>query len=870
MAETIRGINVQIGSDTTGLSKALSDVNKNARDIQTELRQVERLLKFDPQNTELLAQKQQLLAQAVANTEEKLSRLRSVQEQVNEQFARGEISEGQYRAYQREVAKTEQNLKSLEEQLKATEPAAKSLGERLEEAGESISRAGKKMSEAGKNLSLKVTAPITGLGAAILKTGIDFEASMSKVAAVSGATAEELEALTEQAKELGATTAFSASDAAEGMEYLARAGFSVADIMRAMPGMLDLAASAAVDLGTAADITSNIMSGFGIESEKAAMVADVLAAATSRSNTSVSTIGESMKMVAPVSASLGISMQETAAAIGLLGDAGIQGSMAGTTLRAGLLRLASPTAAVKQAMEELGLEFFDSEGKMKSLTEIIAQLETAMSGMTEQQKTSTLELLFGASAVSGFTALISAGSESLGEFTEQLFESDGAAQSMAQTMMDNARGGVEELKSALEGVAIQLSEILIPVFNEVIGVLQKVVGWFANLDKGTQKTIVIVAGLAAAIGPLLIALGAVASGITKLIPIIGVLGNALTFLATNPVGVIVTAIAGLVSGLVYLYKTNEEVREKLNVAWNFLKRTAESIFGDIQRFWEKWGSSIVELFQSIFSVVQDTVSTIFNDIKAFWDTWGGTITTLFRTIFNVLKTVFEGTWDSIKIYLETTMNVIKAIFEGAWNGIRIIIETAIGIIQNTIKLFLSVLKGDWEGAWDAIKGIVETVWEGIKKTFGNVYETMSKIGKEIIQGLVDGVKNMASKAISAAREVARGVGDAVKDFFRISSPSRLMIELGSDVGEGLALGIRQSVDVVKQQAQFLSNAAMGAIAPALETPQHNNRLAMSGAPIGGSIVQNITINSPQPLSPSETARRNLQASRQLAMEWGIR
>lgn len=144
MAETIRGINVQIGSDTTGLSKALSDVNKNARDIQTELRQVERLLKFDPQNTELLAQKQQLLAQAVANTEEKLSRLRSVQEQVNEQFARGEISEGQYRAYQREVAKTEQNLKSLEEQLKATEPAAKSLGERLEEAGESISRAGKK------------------------------------------------------------------------------------------------------------------------------------------------------------------------------------------------------------------------------------------------------------------------------------------------------------------------------------------------------------------------------------------------------------------------------------------------------------------------------------------------------------------------------------------------------------------------------------------------------------------------------------------------------------------------------------------------------------------------------------------------------
>src|SRR5690606_17105929 len=273
------------------LSKALNDVNKRARDIQSELRQVERLLKIDPKNTELLAQKQKLLGDAIANTREKLERLRAVQEQVNEQFQRGEISEGQYRAFQREVVKTEQELKKLEERLKSMEPAVKSLGERMKESGDKLKQVGERMSDIGKNLSAKVTAPLAGLGAVIAKTGMDFEAAMSEVAAISGATGDDLAALTAKAKEMGSTTKFSASEAAEALKYMAMAGWSTQQMLDGLPGVLNLAAASGEELGTVSDIVTDALTAFGMQAADAARFADILAAASSNANTNVGMMG---------------------------------------------------------------------------------------------------------------------------------------------------------------------------------------------------------------------------------------------------------------------------------------------------------------------------------------------------------------------------------------------------------------------------------------------------------------------------------------------------------------------------------------------------------------------------------------------------
>lgn len=293
-----------------------------------------------------------------------------------------------------------------------------------------------------------------GVATAAIKVGSDFEAQMSRVKAISGATGTEFEALRQQAIQLGADTAFSASSAAEGMENLAAAGFETAEIMDAMPGMLALAAASGEDLASSSDIAASTLRGFGLAASDAGHVADVLAENANRTNSSVAETGEAMKFVAPLARAAGISMEETAAAIGIMANAGIQGSQAGTTLRGALSRLSKPTKAMQEAMDELGVSFYDSDGKMKSLSDQVGMLKTAMAGMTDEQKNNYLVTLYGQESLSGMLALINEGEGALSDLTESYQNCDEAAQAAADTMQDNLAGAVEQLKGSAETLGI--------------------------------------------------------------------------------------------------------------------------------------------------------------------------------------------------------------------------------------------------------------------------------------------------------------------------------------------------------------------------------------------------------------------------------
>lgn len=295
---------------------------------------------------------------------------------------------------------------------------------------------------------------LAGMATAAIKVGSDFEAQMSRVQAISGATGEEFDQLREQAIQLGSDTAFSASQAAEGMENLAAAGFTTNEIMSAMPGMLDLAAASGEDLAASADIAASTLRGFGLEAEEAGHVADVLAENANRTNSSVAETGEAMKYIAPLARAAGISMEETAAAIGIMANAGIQGSQAGTTLRGALSRLSKPTNVMQQAMDELGVSFYDSEGKMLSLADQVGMLKSAMEGMTDEQKNNYLVTLYGQEALSGMLALINEGPGSLSSLTSAYEACDGAAQTAAATMQDNLKGAVEQLGGSAETLGI--------------------------------------------------------------------------------------------------------------------------------------------------------------------------------------------------------------------------------------------------------------------------------------------------------------------------------------------------------------------------------------------------------------------------------
>lgn len=301
-----------------------------------------------------------------------------------------------------------------------------------------------------------------------IKTGMDFEAQMSRVKAISGATGEEFAKLKEQAKQLGADTAFSATEAAEGMENLASAGFSTSEIIAAMPGMLDLAASSGEDLASSADIAASTLRGFGLEASSAGHVADVLAKNAAATNAAVADTGEAMKYVAPVAKSMGIEFEETAAAIGIMADAGIKGSQAGTTLRGALSRIAKPTKAMQETMDSLGLSFYDSNGKMKSLADITEMLETKMSGLTDEQKNQALITLFGQESLSGMMALMDRGSGEVRKLTDEYKNCDGSAKDMAKTMQDNLSGAVEEFGGSVESLGIE-------IFENIEGPLKKAV-----------------------------------------------------------------------------------------------------------------------------------------------------------------------------------------------------------------------------------------------------------------------------------------------------------------------------------------------------------------------------------------------------------
>ena len=306
-----------------------------------------------------------------------------------------------------------------------------------------------------------ITGTATALGGvsiAAIKAGSDFESQMSRVQAISGATGSEFNKLKEQAIQLGADTAFSSSQAAAGMENLAAAGFTTSEIMDAMPGLLDLAAASGEDLASSSDIAASTLRGFGLEAADAAHVADVLAANANKTNSSVADTGEAMKYVAPLARAAGLSLEETAAAIGIMANAGIQGAQAGTTLRGSISRLSSPTKEMSECMDSLGISFYDSEGKMKSLSEQIRMMKDATAGMTDEQKNNVLVTLYGQEALSGMLALMNEGDGALTELTHAYENCDGSAKATAETMQDNLSGALDQLSGSAETLGIVFYE----------------------------------------------------------------------------------------------------------------------------------------------------------------------------------------------------------------------------------------------------------------------------------------------------------------------------------------------------------------------------------------------------------------------------
>lgn len=592
---TIKGLTLEIGGNVTPLNKALGEVNSTSRDLQKELREVERLLKLDPHNTELVAQKQKILAESVSNTKDKLDTLKEAERQAQEQFKKGDITEEQYRAIQREVTKTEQELKKLEGKIKDTNNQWKESAKAMEDFGN-------KATDVGKTMTKKVTLPLMLMGAAAVKTGMDFEQSMSKVQAMSGATEDDMIRLEKAARDAGASTSKSAGDAADALTYMALAGWDVNTSIEGLMPVLRLSEAGQIDLATASSLVTDSMSAMGIEVDQLENYLDIVTQTARNSNTDIDQMAAAYLGVGGVLRGLGIPLEESAVSLGMMANAGIKGSESGTKLNKILLNLTAPVGRAKEAMDKLNLTAFNMDGSFKGLDNILFELKDKTQDLTTEQQNMYLSMIAGSANIDGMNALMNGLDDSYDSLKDSVMSADGALNEVAKTMQDNAKGKLIQLGSALQEAGLKIYDVLEPAITWLIEALQKLVSWFDELDPTIQIIIVVVGVLVAAIGPLLLVIGFMATGISAvmgamvaLTPVVTALGAVFTLLS-GPVGIIIAIVAALALGISHLWKTNEGFRDAVTGIWTKIKNgmttAIDAIMGPISFLIEKTKSAI--------------------------------------------------------------------------------------------------------------------------------------------------------------------------------------------------------------------------------------------------------------------------------------
>ena len=671
----------------------------------------------------------------------------------------------------------------------AQDEADKSSKNLATKIGSNFSGIGKSLTTAGSSLTKSVTLPIVGAGGAIIKLSADFESAMSKVSAISGATGSDLDKLNAKAQEMGAKTKFSATESAEAFTYMAMAGWKTEDMLQGIDGIMSLAAADGLDLATTSDIVTDALTAFGMSAGESGHFADVLAKASSNANTNVSMLGESFKYVAPVAGALGYTAEDTAIALGLMANAGIKGSQGGTALRGSLSRLIKPTDDAAALMKKYNIELANSDGTMKPLIEVMKTLRTNMGSLSAEEQSFAAANIFGQEAMSGMLSIINASDKDFEKLTNEIYNADGAAQQMSETMLDNLGGQITILKSSLEGLALQFGEIILPYVKQFVEWVQNLVLKFQELSPQQKEQVVKWAAIAAAIGPCLLIVGKLTTSIggtitafSKLPGLMTNVGKSFTAVQTGfknisegftlaksgyaglaaeaggagtKIGVamagvsastaiafaaIIAAIALVVGAFVSLWKNNEEFRDKITGIWNQVKET-----------FTNFTQGIVDRLNSLgfdFKNITDV-------IKAVWQGFCNFLAPIFIYVFQQVANAFEFITKSILNTLDFWIAIFKGDWEGAWNAIKAQFENTWNFIKNTFTNVLNGMKGildvvlgwfgtNWSECWNAIKSTTVSVWNGIV----NAIKTPIEKAKGIVKGAIDAIKGFFGFKVS--------------------------------------------------------------------------------------------------------------------------
>lgn len=731
------------------------------------------------------------------------------------------------------VKKASSGIKDLKKNFDSNAASVTKHNSAISSAGDGLASLAKKA--LGVVSAYAGVSAIWNFGKDAVKTGMEFEQGMAQVQAISGATGSEFTALRDKAKEMGATTKFTAIESAEAMKYMGMAGWNSAQMIDGIAGIMNLAAASGEQLGSVSDIVTDSLTAFGLKAADSAHFADVLAMAATKSNTNVSMLGESFKFVAPVAGAMGYTFEDTTTALGIMANSGIKASEAGTSLRSVMTRLAKPTKEVYKAFDALNLQATNSDGSMKSLSTLVPELQTKFRGLTAEEKGRYATMLAGKNAMSGLLALVNASTDDWNSLSSSIANADGTAQSMADTMNDTVSGKLTLLQSQFEGVKIAmfdglgsskfkdaigiagelltditptLNNIAIWLGDRIAGAIEKTsntISWLKNnlnsLSNSLSYLSPVIYGVVGAIGTYNVITG-IKNGLTAIsvattgleaeafaglsisqlaaVSSAGLLTSAQTALnaafIASPIGWIVVGIGLVIAAVVLLYKKCSWFRD-------FVHKMFKSVTDWMKSTWSEIKSSLAPLVAAIKGAFEEALGAI----EAFW---------------NIVKPYFVMGWNNIKAILSVVSVHLKGLFGilGAYIKARIKMAIALftavwSTIRGIFSVVKSVLTGDWQGAWEGIKGIVgawvayfRTVWEGIKSVFASVV-------------------NWFGNTFAAAWEAIKAVFSNVTEFFQSiwNIIKKMFDAVGITISESISAKFKSTLNAVFSFAGGLIN-----------------------------------------------------------------
>lgn len=813
----IKGLTIEINGDSTKLTKALSQVDKALKTTQTNLKDVDKLLKLDPGNTELLRQKQQLLGDAIGQTKDRLTQLKDAQSQI----ARGTA---EWDALQREIVETEQNLNSLEKSFNdfgsVASQKAQVIGQKFQEAGEKIQAIGEKIkgvgdkiSSIGSDLTAKVTAPIVGALGASAKAAMDFENAMAKVSTIADTSQVSIKDLTTQITNLSNETGIAAGDIAENVYNAISAGQETGDAVNFVGSAAKLAAAGFTDSASALDVLTTTLNAYGMEAKDVTKVSDILIQTQNMGKTTVGELAGYMGKVIPTAKGAGVEIEQVAAAYSKLTANGIKTADSTTYLNSMLNELNKSGTKVSKALEETaGKSFGDMMKEGASLADVLNVLQEAADKSGVQ-----FSDMWSSSEAGKAAAVIHDTTNKLGDFNaavEQMKKAGGATEEAfgkMDTTSRQAQIALNEIKNSAIELGNTVLTIVAPYFEKFVGKIKEVTEWFNNLDDSQKEMGVKIAGIVAAVGPVLVVVGKVVSSIGSIVSIGGKLVSGIgTVISsagglsgviaalTGPIGIIIAAVTALVGAFVYFYNTNEEFRNKVNEILEQVK----TYFLQFVEQAKAWFQEFIEFCRPIFEALGQYFMAV-----------GEAIGQLLVVIGNVLSQIRAFINDFIQKHqteIQAFITKIQTVVSTKIEIIRTIIVTVLNVLTSLVKAFTAVLQGDWDAAWQHVKNattaakngvinIIKSMFNMIDSLFNGMVSKFLDWGHDMIDGLIQGIKDK----IDAVKEVIGNVAGAIAERLHFSEPDVGPLSNFHTYAPDM---MRLFADGIKQNAHLITDA----------------------------------------------------------------